>query len=429
LSEPGSAAAPIMHFQLPNARAGLPYAHSIAASSTDVRVRALRIPEGLGMQAGAAPGGISGTPATPGEYEIGIDYRFADDPANHLRQAVVKLIVTPDPRTLWKNLPTDPQAPYWKPDHFCKALAGAHMHAVAASTRGRSHAHVGSFRDDAVDIGLVGDTGWYFAVVADGAGSARYSREGASLICQIAGARIAAALDASLGAAAGHALDAAAQACQGACAGMVSAPAGEALQQLRQLASSVVGNAAYYAAKAIMDECTAREADLHPAPSFKDYASTALIAICKRYPFGTLCAAYWVGDGAVAAYSQRDGVILLGEGDSGDYAGETRFLDGAAVTPEALLARTRVAIVPQLTALILMSDGVSDPKFETDARLRRAADWDALWTELVAEAGVASVAPVANSTGAGLSKKQQLLAWLDFWSQGNHDDRSIAIIQ
>lgn len=425
MSEPSSAAAPIIHFQLPNARAGLPYAHSIAASSTDVLVCALRIPEGLGMQAGTSPAAISGTPAVPGEYEIGIDYRLADDGANEARQAVVKLIVTPDPRTLWKNLPTDPQAPYWKPDHFCKAVCGARMHAVAASTRGRSHAHVGSFRDDAVDIGLVADTGWYFAVVADGAGSARYSREGASLICRTAGARMAAAL----GAAAGHALDAAAQACQDACADLAAQPEGEARQQLRQLASSVVGNAAYYAAKAIMDECTAREADLHPAPSFKDYASTALIAIGKRYPFGTLCAAYWVGDGAVAAYSQRDGVILLGEGDSGDYAGETRFLDSAAVTPEALLARTRVAIVPHLTALILMSDGVSDPKFETDARLRRACDWDALWTELEADAGLASVSPGSTGTDARPGKEQQLLAWLDFWSQGNHDDRSIAIIQ
>jgi hypothetical protein len=68
----------------------------------------------------------------------------------------------------------------------------------------------------------------------------------------------------------------------------------------------------------------------------------------------------------------------------------------------------------QLTALVLMTDGVSDPRFETDARLARPDDWHALWRDL---------APAV--AGA----EQGLLAWLDFWSPGNHDDRTIALKQ
>jgi len=68
---------------------------------------------------------------------------------------------------------------------------------------------------------------------------------------------------------------------------------------------------------------------------------------------------------------------------------------------------------------VLMTDGVSDPRFETDARLSRPADWDALWQELD---GTLALADAARG------KEQLLLDWLDFWSPGNHDDRTIALI-
>ena len=133
----------------------------------------------------------------------------------------------------------------------------------------------------------------------------------------------------------------------------------------------MVGNAAYYAALAIHGEVSARP---ELGGAFKDYSSTALIAICKRYSFGTLCAAYWVGDGAVGVYSRRDGITLLGEVDSGEFSGQTRFLDNAAVDHAMLRKRTRFALAEDMTALVLMTDGVSDAKFDTEARLGRDAD-------------------------------------------------------
>ena len=67
-----------------------------------------------------------------------------------------------------------------------------------------------------------------------------------------------------------------------------------------------------------------------------------------------------------------------------------------------------------------MSDGVSDPKFETDANLNNPAKWDALWDDLK-QNGV-------DLTDDNEAAKDQLLDWLDFWSPGNHDDRTIAIL-
>ena len=67
-----------------------------------------------------------------------------------------------------------------------------------------------------------------------------------------------------------------------------------------------------------------------------------------------------------------------------------------------------------------MSDGVSDPKFETDANLNNPDKWDALWDDLK-ENGV-------DLTDDNEASKDQLLDWLDFWAPGNHDDRTIAIL-
>lgn len=187
---------------------------------------------------------------------------------------------------------------------------------------------------------------------------------------------------------------------------------------LRQALCAALGQAAVCAVQGIEQEAAAHNARRGDAARYADFYSTALIAICKRYPGGTLYAAYRVGDGAIGVYDRERGVILLGQADSGDYGGQTRFLDAGAVAPDALAQRIHYAMTKGATALLLMSDGVSDAWFESDASLARRDSWDALWQELE---------PCLNGDPAEAPGK--LLAWLDFWSPGNHDDRTIAIIQ
>ena len=64
--------------------------------------------------------------------------------------------------------------------------------------------------------------------------------------------------------------------------------------------------------------------------------------------------------------------------------------------------------------LLLMTDGVSDPKFETDAQLSNPQRWADLWAELQT--------PLRDT-----QPEKALEAWLDFWSAGNHDDRTLAL--
>jgi hypothetical protein len=406
---------PDVGFRLPNARAGSPYAQRLDTIGSDEPVvfDELRVPDALSMAADLRTGTVSGTPPTAGNYTIAVTYHYARQSPSRRRRAVVPVTVTPDPRTMWKNLSSDRNAPYWKEDEQCGSLRGRDLSIVAASKRGRAHAHVGSFRDDDYRIQHVADTGWYVAVVADGAGSARYSRRGAALICEEATARVLASLT-------DQTVDQIDQSSRAHAQARLDGAPGEQAEALRQALhttlSRIVGNAAYWAVRAIHDEI-ARRPDL--GGTFKDYSSTALIAVCKRYPFGTLCAAYWIGDGAIGIYSERDGIVLLGEVDSGEFSGQTRFLDNASVDHEVLLKRTRFAIVEDMTALVLMTDGVSDAKFETEARLARADDWHAFWSELDGAVGFADPAS---------GQERRLLDWLDFWSQGNHDDRTIAVI-
>jgi len=407
--------------------AGVVGAVDTTGAGSALRYLRIGLPPALGMQADTASGTVSGIPQAAGVYDIEVAYRLAGQANSADRRVTFQFIVTPDPRSLWRDLPSDLNAPYWRPDRDCQAVAGDALRLAAASTRGRAHAHAGAFRDDDFRIAYLPDTRWQIAVVADGAGSARYGRRGAQLICELAlnhlrnalggdaGAAIDLAVHADVFANADAVADAGADADADADADAEADAAADAAgATLHQALCTALGQAAVCAVRGIEQEAAARGGE---AAQYADFYSTALIAICKRYPGGTLHAAYRVGDGATGVYGKERGVTLLGQPDSGEYGGQTRFLDPAAVNPGALAQRVHHTVTQGATALLLMTDGVSDAWFESDASLARRDSWDVLWRELEpCLAGDPSQAP------------GKLLAWLDFWSPGNHDDRTIAII-
>ena len=319
------------------------------------------------------------------------------------------IILNPDPKTLWNNIPTPRDTPYYKEDsqsQYIKVEEKDGMPCkdiVAASQRGRSHAHEGKPRDDHFKLHYCSDTEWYIIAVADGAGSAKYSRYGSQLACETVVDYCKSVLEDS-------------QEFEKAIKDY--SENSEHLRDVRNHVYHILGNAALKAHNAIKKEAEGKE-DV----KVKDYATTLLLSICKRFDFGWAVASFWVGDGAICIYdAEKHTAEMLGMPDEGEFAGQTRFLTMPEIFTDsnAFYNRCRFKIYPDFTALMLMTDGVSDPKFETDANLQNSDKWDALWKDL-AENGV-------ELTDDNEKSQEQLLEWLNFWDRGNHDDRTIAIL-
>lgn len=322
------------------------------------------------------------------------------------------LILNPDPRTLWKNEPTPRDIEYFKEDsqmEFIKveAVDGTpRKDIVAASQRGRSHAHEGKPRDDHFKLHYCNESEWYIIAVADGAGSAKYSREGSLIACETVVEQCKEALSN------GSKFEEAIMAYH------KDKDSPEARKLVGDMIYQIVGNAAYQAHRAISQEAERKE-----GAKTKDYATTLLLAICKHFEFGWAVASFWVGDGAMCIYNEETHTAdMLGMPDEGEFAGQTRFLTMPEIFADSasFYKRLRFKIYPDFTSLMLMTDGVSDPKFETDANLQNPEKWDALWKDL-AENGV-------ELTDDNEKAQEQLLEWLNFWDRGNHDDRTIAIL-
>lgn len=355
-----------------------------------------------------------GQPA-PSEFTLTAKYRLEVDGASggaYEGEKEFKLVIVSSIDKLWRDEPVnwdqmpEPRYRNEKQATDFAVLDGEEKHIVAASLRGRSHAQEGKPRDDAFRFATT--HGWQVLAVSDGAGSACYSREGARLACEKAVAVCCERLDnepfrdgfeAHI-----KALSATPDETD------KRKPVGDSLYTL-------LCHAANQARQAI-----AQEAALQGKET-RTYAATLLLCVAKHFPFGWFVGSFWVGDGAIALY-RRDTtphtVYLMGEPDEGEYGGQTRFLTMPEVFSDAsaLYRRLRFRLVDDFSALFLMTDGVSDPKFETTNNLKNAEKWDALWDELTA----------AHALTNAAESEQALLEWLGFPSPGNHDDRTLLVL-
>jgi serine/threonine protein phosphatase PrpC len=353
---------------------------------------------------------IKGVPTLSGDHKIKIEIKrtdWSEGKPKFVRE--LNLIINPDPKSLWNNLPTPKDIEYYKPDEdklFVKidAINGEpRKDMVAASQRGRSHAHEAKARDDDFQLYYDNDNEWYILAVADGAGSAKSSRKGSAIATQVAVDVCKTQIN---------------QHNEEFCKlikGFSEDKSDENRKKFGDYLYTIVGSSIFKAYKAIEDEAKIK------GNPIKDYSTTLIFSICKKFSFGWFVGAYWVGDGGIGIYNKETQFLkVLGETDGGEFAGQTRFLTMAGMTePTELYRRLRFDIVDDFTALILMSDGITDPKFETDANLLSIEKWNELWQDLSNEVDFSD----DNEASA-----DQLLKWLDFWSPGNHDDRTIAIL-
>ncbi len=382
--------------QLPNAKMGVAYSALIdlqTDTGEPVQLVSMHCATPIGLSFDPERGEVSGTPTASGDFVLSFCLLF---PSREYSSVDSTLIINPDPRSLWKVLEPAASVPYAKPHTMHQLLQQDGFRMMAASRRGRSHEHSGTFRDDDYVIGFDPDSGFGVMVVADGAGSAKFSREGA---------RVAAKTFADyLQQQTSHAN---------------WQPITEQILQRKQLDDSAkkqLYDQLYYlfqeAAKQSVEAIEQAAQLAHSQP--RDFATTLLSVIFLRMGTTLFVASCWIGDGAIAVYAPTGQFRLMGSPDGGEYAGQTRFLDQAVLNASDFHKRIQLAYVDDAIALLLMTDGVSDPRFETDQNLANPQYWEQLWHDLK---------PVCEDA----DPSQALLDWLHFFTIGHHDDRTLAV--
>lgn len=382
---------------LPNARAGIPYTEPLPIPDL---VGAHLVDAGdMGLLFDSTTLTFSGIPVDPGDFTMRLSGEIDGRPCD----LSVHLAVIPDPKSLWVSIPSDMSAAFWKPDEDSQEVAGE-LFCIAASKRGRSHAQDGGCRDD--DFGLaVTPDGWHIAAVADGAGSASFSRRGSRVAVETVLEHLPALLSQHLSP---FVTDWAAES-------RVGIAGSDARIKLALYAT--LATAAFEAAKAVE-----REAERYQKPA-SDFSTTLIVTIVKRISLGWFVAGFGVGDGGAAVFDVDScALVPLTLPDSGEFAGQTRFLHRSEFKGgyTEVAKRLFYAIPERFTLVALMTDGITDPLFPTEVALADPEVWRSFWLDDIS----ASVVLAKDNLDARL----QLLSWLDFWSPGNHDDRTIAIL-
>lgn len=348
---------------------------------------------------------IEGIPAEAGTFDLSLKYKTNTE--EEIQTIPLKIIINPDPRSLWKDIPTNENIPFYKPDTAASYLSINNRTLTVASIRGRSHAHDGLARDDDFAVSTT-ENQWIIMSVADGAGSAKYSREGSKIATSTVANHWTKFLN--------EKVDPFEEIIT------TSFINKEDISLRMQLMELITDNF-----QAIVEEIhssinkTIGDENLTNTEK-KDFSTTLLACIAKEFDFGWFFASYWVGDGAMAIIdTERESINLLGKSDSGEFAGQTRFVTShESLQLYDIQSRIKIDSYKDFTEFVMMTDGVSDPKFEVENNLSRYDKWHELIDELTNS---------IEFNNKDTHPEKQLTEWLNFWSQGNHDDRTLLILK
>lgn len=318
---------------------------------------------------------------------------------NETRTAKCKMNIIPDPRNLWKVLEPEAEQPFIKTHTEQKMIQTENYKLIAASRRGRSHEHAGTFRDDDFTIMHIPNSAWSVIAVADGAGSAQYSREGSRIAVEIVQSEFQRYLH-------DYTIESLNEDIQKWRVGHQDEETKVIANKLNQQFFHVY----YEIYKSIITQIEQHAQDMGVAA--KAFSTTLLIAVLCHQKDKTFMSTFSVGDGVIAAYSDAL-VRIMNVADGGEYAGQTKFLDRSI--GQELGARIKIGCYSNIDAIMVMTDGISDPIFETEVGLTNHEKWKDLYGQL---------APLFHTENAA----SKLLEWMHFFTPGHHDDRTLAVL-
>jgi Protein phosphatase 2C len=354
---------------------------------------------------------LIGIPEISGDLKIRILFRVEGEPEDSvLNEKTITLIINPDPKSLWKNLESDKNDPFWKPDNVAVLDQFLDKNIVIASKRGRSHANTGSFREDDFAFKNFNEIGWSILAVSDGAGSAKLSRKGSKIACNA----VIQYFEEYLKAENLKEFDQV----------LVEHHHKVTDQTSKKISHFVYQNlskAAHFAHQKI------EEFAIENGTELKNLHATLIFTLVKKYDFGYAILTFGVGDCPIGLLNKElTEIKLMNWLDVGDFGGGTRFITMPEIfQSDKFSTRFGFRLVDDFSYLMLMTDGIYDPKFVVEANLEKIEKWNDFLEDLKGknEDGIKVDFDKENTEIA-----QQLSTWMDFWSPGNHDDRTLAII-
>jgi serine/threonine protein phosphatase PrpC len=400
--------------RLLNATVGKPYEAKIDFNKMKWQDIASFQFEGLapvGLYFDEKTGQITGVPTQNGDIKILFKFKVAGQPEDApFNEKGITLIINPDPKSLWKNIESDKTDPYWKDDNRTVFAPLGDRYILVSSKRGRAHANVGSFREDDFAFKHLKNVGWNIIVVADGAGSAKLSRKGSAIACN----SVVDYFTEHLTAEALVEFDDLLQQHQ--------ANSGDDTQKkLNRYMYNNLGKAAFHVHKKLEEFASSAGVTL------KDLSTTLIFTLFKKYDIGYALLSFGVGDCPIGVLNKEvTEITLMNWLDVGEFGGGTRFITMPEIFQSNKFAtRFGFKLVDDFSYLMLMSDGIYDPKFVVEASLQDIKKWQALLADLNGknEDGLKVDIDPHNQ-----EIEKQFSAWMDFWSPGNHDDRTLAIV-
>jgi serine/threonine protein phosphatase PrpC len=395
-----------LSLKIPNAKAGQAYHAQIDwpdLNLDDLSQFELNGLQELGLAYDTINRTITGVPNQSGNFNLTLSFLLNIEPAEAQKhEKNIPFIVNPDPKSLWKTIDSNPEAIFWKPDEAAQRGNLGDRFALAGSKRGRSHAQVGSFRDDDFILADITSTGWSLAAVADGAGSASLARRGAELAVNA----LVDYFQANNDQVAWQAWDEIGQ--------------NDNPEANNKRAMELLSPAAQFVHTELGKAALANDAQLG------DFHTTLSFCLFKKFDFGYWILSFGVGDCPIGVLDKSFNVNNLNTLDVGEYGGGTRFI----TMPEIFNSinwpnRFRALLVEDFEYMVLMTDGIYDPKFEVEANLEKNSAWQGFINDLHGDN--AEQAKI-ELDAANEQSTQQILKWMDFWSPGNHDDRTLVII-
>lgn len=393
---------------------------------------------------------IYGIPKLNGDFKIKLKFRVKGEKENSiLNEKLINLVINSNPKSLWKDIKSDKTDKFWKEDNTNVFDKLGTKNIVVASKRGRSHANVGSFRDDDFAFHHFEKTGWSVIAVSDGAGSAKNSRKGSEISCN----EVVNYFEVNFNDEVVNNFD---QLILNHYNDRNSNPSTVEPQIDKNKATETITDADIESNDntEIVKKVEVKESSQVQISKFiynylggcakhvynkleefsnknefpiKELHSTLIFSLFKKYDFGYVILSFGVGDCPIAVINKDlTDFKLMNWLDVGEFGGGTRFITMPEIfTSDKFHTRFALKIIDDFSYLMLMTDGIYDAKFVVEANLEKLEKWKEFIEDLQGnnEDNAKVVFEESNTEIAN-----QLSTWMDFWSPGNHDDRTLAIV-